>query len=90
MRTSRSFLSLVLSFGISVSANARMIDNGDGTITDTGTNLMWLKDGNLAGAKTWNDALTWAGTLFYAGMVIGACPQRTLPAESPTTVRPVT
>ena len=52
-----------------------LIDNGDGTVTDPGTNLMWMKDANLAmtsgydadGKVTWSDAMTWADNLGYAG-----------------------
>ena len=37
--------------------NPRFTDNGDGTITDNLTGLMWLKDGNCFGGKTWQEAL---------------------------------
>ena len=40
-------LMLLLSF--TVNANAALIDNGDGTITDTDRGLMWLQNANLAG-----------------------------------------
>jgi hypothetical protein len=44
-----------------------LIDNGDGTITDTATNLMWLKNANLVGhAMTWMEAVQWASDLEYA------------------------
>ena len=66
-------------------SNAELIDNGDGTITQTrndGSVLMWLKDANYAqtsgyddfvygydtgGALHWNEAMTWAETLVFAG-----------------------
>ena len=35
----------------------RFLDNGDGTVTDTLTGLMWLKDGGCLNKKKWNDAL---------------------------------
>lgn len=35
----------------------RFTDNGDGTITDNLTGLMWLKDGNCFGLRTWQSAL---------------------------------
>jgi len=43
----------------------RFTDNGDGTITDNATSLMWAKDGNGVGCynggmRTWAQALTWA------------------------------
>ncbi len=39
--------------------SGRFIDNGDGTVTDTKTNLMWVKNGwriDLVSSKTWWDA----------------------------------
>ena len=50
----------------------RFKDNGDGTITDNRTGLMWVKDGNSAGCNngadlTWEDALSFCENLSYAG-----------------------
>ncbi|MFH1245833.1 MAG: DUF1566 domain-containing protein [Candidatus Omnitrophota bacterium] len=47
-------------------------DNGDGTVTDIRTGLMWPKDGTglgyaSGGTKTWNDAIDWALGLSFAG-----------------------
>ena len=47
-------------------------DNGDGTITDNRTGLMWVKDGNSEGCNnggylTWEQALTFCEGLSYAG-----------------------
>ena len=36
----------------------RFTDNGDGTITDSLTGLMWLKDGGCLYKKSWSTALT--------------------------------
>jgi quinol monooxygenase YgiN len=35
----------------------RFTDNGDGTVTDNLTGLVWLKDGNAFGTRTWHQAL---------------------------------
>jgi hypothetical protein len=45
------------------------VDNGDGTITDLATGLMWMKDdsGATVGALDWIEALDWAETLEVAG-----------------------
>jgi len=44
--------------------NPRFVDNGNGTVTDTLTGLMWTKDANpAAGTKTWQDALDYIKTL---------------------------
>ncbi len=37
--------------------NPRFTDNGDGTVTDNLTGLMWLKDGGCMGRRSWNNAL---------------------------------
>ena len=34
--------------------NPRFTDNGDGTVTDNLTGLIWLKDANCFGQKTWD------------------------------------
>jgi len=66
-------LSLVC-FILVVNANAALVDNGNGTITDTDTGLMWLQNANLAatsggysGRMTWSDAMTWANNLVFSG-----------------------
>lgn len=50
----------------------RFTDNGDGTVTDNATNLMWPKDADGAGGNggiklDWNDAIDWANALEFAG-----------------------
>jgi len=43
----------------------RFTDNGDGTVTDNLTGLIWLKNANCPnGGKNWNDALTFANSLY--------------------------
>jgi hypothetical protein len=37
--------------------NSRFTDNGDGTVTDNLTGLMWLKDGGCIKKKRWTDSL---------------------------------
>lgn len=41
----------------------RFTDNGNGTITDNLTGLIWLKNANCFGTRTWATALTDANTL---------------------------
>jgi hypothetical protein len=36
----------------------RFTDNADGTVTDNQTGLIWLKDANCFGPRTWYDALS--------------------------------
>jgi hypothetical protein len=42
------------------------VDNGDGTITDTATDLMWQKSHSVS-SMSWQDALAFAETLTVAG-----------------------
>jgi hypothetical protein len=44
----------------------RFTDNGDGTVTDNLTGLMWAQDANLDGTKPWADALTYVSGLNLA------------------------
>jgi hypothetical protein len=44
----------------------QFIDNGDGTVTDQATGLMWMQQDSGAG-MTWQDALAWAEAAQTAG-----------------------
>lgn len=53
-------------------ASPWFVDNGDGTITDRATQLMWVKDGTGAGCNNgakvnWIDTLTFCNGLEFAG-----------------------
>ncbi len=43
--------------------NPRFIDNGNGTVIDNLTGLIWLKNASCFGTQVWADALTSANTL---------------------------
>jgi len=68
---------IALAFCVTSYSYAELIDNGDGTITQTrsdGTKLMWTQDTLLAGdsnlpesKKNWNEAKLWAANLDFAG-----------------------
>jgi hypothetical protein len=45
------------------SPTPRFTDNGNGTVTDNLTRLIWMKNANAFGTKTWDDALTTANGL---------------------------
>ena len=51
-----------------VLAAPRFMDNGDGTVTDTVTGLIWLKNANCFGYTNWSSALS-----TVAGLANGAC-----------------
>jgi hypothetical protein len=46
----------------------RFVDNGNGTVTDTQTGLMWTKDANLFGYLNWNDAMARCGSFSISGI----------------------
>ncbi len=46
-----------------VLVDPRFTDNGDGTVTDNLTDLIWLEDAACFGLRTWTDALSDANTL---------------------------
>lgn len=41
----------------------RFVDNNNGTLTDTLTGLVWLKNADCAGSLTWQNALAWSNAL---------------------------
>lgn len=54
----------------SANKGVRFTDNGNGTITDANTGLMWVKDPSvtgIGGAANWADAITACEDLNYAG-----------------------
>ena len=48
------------------------IDNGDGTISDAATGLMWMKKDNAQGV-IWSGALSYARIMNTQDILIGAC-----------------
>ena len=52
----------------------RFTDNGDGTVTDNLTHLIWLRNANCFGYRTWTNALSDANTLAdgYCGLTDGS------------------
>jgi hypothetical protein len=51
---------------IEATSSDTYLDNGDGTITDTSTGLMWLAS-DAGVAMEWKEALSWSEDLDYAG-----------------------
>jgi hypothetical protein len=45
----------------------RFTDNGNGTVTDNLTHLIWTQDVNIYGATNWNDALTSCNSCIVGG-----------------------
>lgn len=46
----------------------RFVDNGDGTVTDLATDLVWLKNGDAFGWRTWQQALDDCKALHAGGL----------------------
>lgn len=52
----------------------RWCDNGNGTVTDLTTGLVWLKNANCFGTKKWVDSSTWDDAQTASGMLkSGSC-----------------
>jgi len=49
------------------SPSPRFTDNGNETVTDNQTGLMWAKNANLDGTKTWNAAIDYCNALSLGG-----------------------
>ncbi len=70
-----SFISSILLLCLNVTANASLVDNGDGTITQNDTGLMWLQDAAYSktsgydsdGLMNYTDAQAWVENLVFAG-----------------------
>jgi serine/threonine protein kinase len=50
---------------LEATAKHRYTDNGDGTVTDNRTGLIWLKDANCLGSKSWKEAMQLAAKLAH-------------------------
>jgi hypothetical protein len=46
----------------------RFVDNGNGTVTDTATGLMWMKDAYQLGQSLWHDAMDECSSLSINGI----------------------
>ena len=58
----------VMVCGLAVTSPAMLHDRGNGLIYDDVLNITWLQDAYLANRGfTWNNALSWANNLEYAG-----------------------
>jgi hypothetical protein len=47
--------------------NSRFTDNGDDTVTDNLTGLMWTKDANIYGMRIWSEALSGSASCTVGG-----------------------
>ncbi|HDQ40757.1 MAG TPA: DUF1566 domain-containing protein [Desulfonatronum sp.] len=57
--------------GLVISGEAqaqRFVDNGNGTVTDTQTGLMWTKNANPIGKRNWYDAMAGCNAFSISGI----------------------
>ncbi len=58
---------LTMLFISSTSFAQQCVDNGDGTVTDNGTGLMWQQGHPRQGIMTWDSAMSYTSSLFLGG-----------------------
>jgi hypothetical protein len=66
------FAALILFPAAETWAEPRFTDNGDGTVTDNLTDLVWLKDANCFGQKNWNNASAYSLANGQCGLTDGS------------------
>ncbi len=66
-RFSTLFITLMMVFGMTISAGATLIDLGGGLIYDDDQGITWLQYAGT-GPTNWQDAMDWAAGLDYAGV----------------------
>ena len=55
-----------LTFDFTALNGPRFTDNGDNTVTDNNTKLMWSKNANLTGSLDWQNAMSYCANLILA------------------------
>jgi len=75
---------IVLGWG--VASEATLVDNSDGTITDTDLGIMWTQNVHMtgSGSLTWTQADAWAENLVFAGYDNWRLPGGTPPDDDPS------
>jgi hypothetical protein len=63
----RKLLFLSLLAVISMTANAVLVDRGNGLIYDSDQNLTWTQNAGMSGLMTWGEATAWTGGLVFGG-----------------------
>lgn len=60
MKTMKSWVAAAALLALTGAAQAGLVSNLDGTVTDTSTNLIWLKNWNVNGLAGWAAQKNWA------------------------------
>jgi hypothetical protein len=69
MKHQKTLLALVLlaSAAVTGTAQAALINRGNGLIYDDDQNITWTGNANINGLMTWAQAVSWADSLVYGG-----------------------
>lgn len=62
MKTLKTWAAAAAIVALTGTAQAALVNLGDGTVRDTNTNLIWLQDWNVNGAADWSTQKAWAET----------------------------
>ena len=67
MKTVRTLVVTAAMVALTATAQANLVSQGNGTVLDTTTNLIWLENWNVNGFKDWATQMAWAQNLNFAG-----------------------
>ena len=67
MKRVKNWTSMAALAALASTAQAALISQGDGTVLDSTTHLVWLQDWNVNGGQTWATQKAWAENLSLAG-----------------------
>ncbi len=80
----RKFAAAFAAISISLTANAALIDRGEGFIYDTVLDITWAQDANISGTDNWANQMAWVDGYSQAHSVFGVFDDWRLP----TTLQP--
>lgn len=67
MKLSKTWVAAAAIVALCGTAQAALVDQGNATVLDTNTNLIWLQDWFLNGFQNWSTQKAWAEGLSFAG-----------------------
>jgi len=67
MKISKTWVAAAAIVALCGTAQAALVDQGNATVLDTNTNLVWLQNMNLNSYQPWNTLNAWAEDLTFAG-----------------------